>query len=301
MAKPAKIGLVLGGGGARGLAHVGVIEILEKENIPIDFITGSSMGALIGGVYAQNPDASLLREKVENFIKGPKFKALGVDNFRQKKIKDPDDVLSQLAQEVKRRIVINLAAHRKSLLKFERLKLAVEDLLEDTEIEDCIIPFACVAADLISGEEVVFKSGSIRKAVEGSSAIPGFIQPVEYNGRQLIDGSIINNFPIQPAIELGADLTIAINVSLQFEENSNINNVIDIVMRSAQITTKKLNELLKNQSDFIILPEIGDIHWSEFNRIDEIIEKGRLATKVKIPDLKRLINKRSGFLYNLFK
>ena len=199
MTKPAKIGLVLGGGGARGLAHVGVIEVLEQENIPIDFITGSSMGALIGGVYAQNPNATLLREKVENFIKGPKFKELGVDNFRQKEIKDPDDIISQLAREVKRRIVINLAAHRKSLLKFERLTLAVENLLEDSEIENCKIPFACVAADLVSGEEVIFKSSSIRKAVEGSSAIPGFIQPVEYNGHQLIDGSIINNFPIQPA------------------------------------------------------------------------------------------------------
>jgi len=298
--KKPKVGLVLGGGGARGLAHVGVIEALEEENVPIDYIAGSSMGALIGGTYAQNPKASILKNKVENFIKGPKFKELGVNNFRQKQIKDPDDILSQLAHEVKRRIVINLAAHRKALLKFERLKLAVENLLEDKNIENCVLPFACVAADLISGEEVIFNSGNIRKAVEGSSAIPGFIEPVEYYGKQLIDGSIINNFPVQTAIDMGAEMTIVVNVSLQFEENSEADNVVDIIMRSAQITTKKLNDHLKNQADLIISPETGDVHWSEFTRMDEIIEKGRLAAKEKIPEIKKQLLKKSGFLHRWF-
>jgi NTE family protein len=298
--KKQKVGVILGGGGARGLAHIGVIEMLEKENIPIDIITGSSIGALIGGLFAQNPDASFMRSKVEGFIKGPKFKELGVNNFRQKKIKDPDDILSQLAHEVKRRIVINLAAHRKSLLKFERLKLAVDNLLEDTNIENCDIPFACIAADLISGEEVIFQSGNIRKAVESSSAIPGFIQPVEYNGKQLVDGSVINNFPIQPAIDLGAELTIVVNVSLQFEENTEINNVVDIVMRSSQITSKKLHDHLKNHADIIISPEIGDIHWSEFTRIDEIIEKGRSAATEILPEVKKRLYKRSGILKKWF-
>ena len=99
---------------------------------------------------------------------------------------------------------------------------------------------------------------------------------------------------------MGAKLTIAVDVSLQFEENSKIDNVIDIVMRSAQITTKKLNEHLKSQADFILLPAIGDIHWSEFYRIDEIIEKGRLAAKEKIPDIKRHISKKLKFLHKWF-
>lgn len=300
MADPLKVGLILGGGGARGLAHIGVIEVLQRENIPIDYIAGSSMGALMGGIYAQNPDAGILKNNVEDFIKGPKFKQLGVDNFRQKKIKDPDDVLSQLTYKVKRRIVINLAANRKSLLKIERLKLAVENLLEDKNIEDCIVPFVCVAADLISGEEVVFTSGRIRKAVEGSSAIPGFIQPVEYESKQLIDGSIINNFPVQQVKDMGAELTIAVNVSLQFEENSEIDNVVDIVMRSAQITVKKLNNHLIDHADIIISPETGDVHWSEFSRIDEIIEKGRIAAEQKLDEIKKHLNKRLGFFQKLF-
>ncbi len=298
--KKLKVGLVLGGGGARGLAHVGVIEELEQANIPINFVTGSSMGALIAGVYAQYPDASKLKDKVVDFVKGPKFKELGVNNFRQKEIKDPDDILSQMAQRVKRRIVINLAAHRIALLKFDRLKLAVDELLEDKNIEDCKIPFACSAADLYSGEEVILKKGNIKSAVEGSSAIPGFLPPVEKDGKLLIDGSVVNNFPVQPLTEWGADLTIAVNVSLQFEGNTSMDNVIDIVMRAGQITGKKLNDLLKDQADIVISPPTGDIHWSEFNRIDELIEKGRIEARQIIPDIKKILKKKSGIFYRLF-
>lgn len=297
---PFKIGLVLGGGGARGLAHVGVIEELEHADIPIHIIGGSSIGALIGGIYAQHPDASILHDKVYRFIKGPKFKNLGVNNFRQKENKDPDDILSQMAQRVKRRIVINLAARRIALLKFERLQLAVEELIDNNNIEDCQLPFACTAADLISGEEVVFRKGNIRTAIGSSSAIPGFLPPVKYNGKLLIDGSVVNNFPINSVKEMGANITIAVNVSLQFEENNSIDNVVDIVMRAGQITGKKLNDLLKKQADVIISPDTGNIHWSEFNRIDELIEKGKNAAREKIPDIKKIIKKKTNLFYRLF-
>lgn len=301
MLRPLKIGLILGGGGARGLAHVGVIEELERANIPIHLISGSSIGALIGGIYAQHPDAAKLHDKVYRFINGSKFKDLGVNNFRQKEKKDPDDILSQMAQRVKRRIVINLATHRIALLKFERLQLAVENLLEDKNIEECQIPFVCSAADLISGEEVIFNKGSIRNAVGGSSAIPGFIPPVKYNGKLLIDGSVVNNFPIKVLEQMGASLTIVVNVSLQFEENSSLNNVVDIVMRAGQITGKKLNDLLRDQADIVISPDTGSIHWSEFNRIEEIIEKGKIAAREKIPEIKKMIKKRTGLFHRWFK
>jgi len=169
-----KIGLVLGGGGARGLAHVGVINVLQREGIPIHFIGGSSMGALIGGVFAQHPDPEILNRKFRTFLSGPKFKKLGVNNLKKRGEKDPDDVLGQLTHRVKRQLIINLAVNRLSLLKAERLTIAITSLLENTLIEDCKIPFACVASDLRSGESVVFNSGRIRPAIEGSSAIPGF-------------------------------------------------------------------------------------------------------------------------------
>ncbi len=296
-----KVGLVLGGGGARGLAHVGVIKVLREAGIPINVITGTSMGALIGGVYAQQESAEILEARVVDFITGPKFKELGVNNFRQKQQRDPDDILSQLTHKVKRRLVINLAANRLALLKMERLQVAVTELLEDRPIEECKLPFACVATDLNSGCEVQFREGNIRTAVEASSAIPGFIPPVEMNGKMLIDGSVINNFPVELAREMGAERVLVVNVSLQFEENSPVDNVIDLVMRAGQITNRKLNELLQEKADLVISPEIGDVHWSEFTRVKELIALGEQAARDKLPEIEKILASPRTWLERVFQ
>jgi NTE family protein len=291
-----KVGLVLGGGGARGLGHVGVIKVLAREGIPIDFIAGSSMGALIGGIYAQNPDANLLESRVCSFIKSKRFKKLGVNNFRKKSERDPDDLLKQLTHKVKRQLVINFAANRISVLKAERLQIAITSLLNKSNIEDCKIPFACVASDLRSGESVVFRSGGIRPAVEGSSAIPGFLPPVKYKGYYLIDGGVSNNFPVDVVRKMGAKFVIAIDASLDFDTNVKINNVIDLVLRSAQISVRHLDDHLKQHADYVIKPQTGNIHWSEFNRVNEVIEKGEIAAQKAIPKIKSQLRKKRGLI-----
>ena len=282
----------MGGGGARGLAHVGVINVLQREKIPIHYIVGSSMGALIGGIFAQNPEYGSLDKKVRSFLNGPGFKKLGVNNFKKKGEKDPDDVLRQLTRKVKRQLIINLAANRLALLKAERLSLAITSLLNNSLIEDCIIPFACIASDLRSGQSVIFKSGQIRSAVEGSSAIPGFIPPVKYNGHILIDGAVSNNFPVDVVRDMGANFTIAIDVSLNFDENAKVNNVIDLVIRSTQITIRHLDHQLKKQADYVIRPDVGNVHWSEFNRVDELIQKGEEAAELVIPEIKKHLKRK---------
>ena len=293
--KPFKVGLVLGGGGARGLAHVGVINVLERAGIPIDIIGGSSMGALLGGIYAQNPNAELLDKKVREFIKGPRFHRLGINNFKQKTEKDPYDVIRQLAHQVKRQLTINLAANRLALLKPERLGLVVKTLLEDTLIENCKIPFVCIATDLKNGNAIVFNSGRIRPAIEGSSAIPGFIPPVHYNGHVLIDGSVSNNFPIEPVRQMGASVVISVDASLDFEEDIAVDNVIDLVIRSAQISVRHLDGYLKRQSDMIISPPIGDVHWSEFNRVDELIQRGEQSAEEVLPKINKMLTRKKLF------
>jgi NTE family protein len=224
-----------------------------------------------------------------------------VDNLRQKQRSDPDDILAQLAHQVKRRLIINLAANRIALLKAERLTLAVNALLEDNHIEECEIPFACVATDLLSGNEVIFDSGKIRPAVSGSSAIPGFIPPVHYNGYMLIDGSVVNNFPMDILRAKGADFVIAVDVSLHFDANIEIKNVLDLVMRTNQITTRKLNTLLQKNADYLIQPEIGEIHWSEFRRVDELIHFGEQAAENALRDIRKLRGKGDSFFKRLFR
>ena len=301
MVRSYKIGLALGGGGARGLAHVGVINVLHRSGIPIDVITGTSIGALIGGIYAQDPNPERLNKKVNDFIKGPRYKKLGVNNFRYKSNKDPDDILRQLSQRVKRQLIINIAANRIALLKDERLKIAIKSLLEDTLIEDCKIPFACVATDLISGEAIVFDKGRIYAAIEGSSSIPGFLPPLEYNSYRLIDGSVSRNFPITTTRQMGANIVITVDVALNFDKNVKINNVIDLIIRTEQITAYHLDNHLKEHSDVIIKPDTGDIHWSEFDRVEEIIQKGEEAAEKIMPDLKKIISKKGSIFHKLFR
>lgn len=291
---------MLGGGGARGLAHIGVLKVLQNAGITPDVICGSSMGAFVGALFAQNPDAAQLEAKVVEFISGPLFDALGVNNLRLKKQRDPDDVLSQMTRRVKRRLVLNLAVNRIALLKSRRLRFAVESLLQDDLIENTVVPFACTATDLISGQDVMFDKGSIRSAVESSSAIPGFIPPVKSDGRLLIDGSVANNFPVDTARAMGANYIIVVDVSLDIETVNGVRNVIDLIMRSSRITSNKLNLMLKAQADYIIRPQVGQIHWSEFTRTDELISAGEAAAREALVPVQNALNQRKSPLQKYF-
>ena len=294
MAIPRKLGLVLGGGGARGLAHIGLLKVLENAQIPLSVIGGSSMGALIGAMYAQHPDAVRLEQRVIRFLKSPRYKELGIHNLRHKNHKDPDDILRQMARNVKRRVIINMAANRNALLKSERLRTAIDALIDDSSIESCKIRFVCTATDLISGDVVYLKSGSIRSAVESSSAIPGFIPPVSLDGYLLVDGSVADNFPIEAVRTMGANRVVAVDVSLDFEEDLEIDNVIDLVIRSAQISARHLDEHLKRKADLVIKPTIGNVHWSEFGRYKELIQLGEDAALRALPDIQQLRVERRG-------
>jgi len=272
-----KTGIVLGGGGARGLAHIGVLKALLKANISIDVISGTSMGALVGAVYAQNPDIKYVEQRFREFINSDKFHSLGGVRFRQSQSYEPEDLLQQISREFKRRIIINLAAHRKSLLKSERLRIAVDELIEEKDIKQSDLPFACAAVDLLSGREIVFTSGPIRQAVLASSAIPGIMPPVEIGKMQLVDGSVCLNFPVETARNLGADFVIASDVSADFVEGKKLDNVVDIIIRTNTVATNKLNRLSLNTADAIIKPQVGKVAWSEFEQVESLFEAGHEA------------------------
>lgn len=293
--KKSKIGLVLGGGGARGLAHIGVLQSLQAYGIPIDIIVGSSMGAMIGAMYAQHPDADFVEQKYREFLSSEKFSALGATRFRKSNTYEPEDLLHQLSREIKRRVVINLAAHRKSLLKPERLNVSIEYLIEEGLIENTLVPFACSAVDITSGQEVVFQKGDIHQAVSASAAIPGFLPPVELDGHQLIDGSVSNNFPIETARKMGADIIIASNVSASFGPEE-VNNVVDIIIRANAAASAKINLTALKNADFVLTPAIGNVNWSDFEQVDFLIEQGSLETQRNIEDIRRIMKKKSSLI-----
>ena len=291
-----KIGLVLGGGGARGLAHIGLLKTFEENNIKIDFITGSSMGALIGAMYAQDPNAKQVEERVKTFLTSDKFKKAGKNYFKHQQNYEPGDLIQHLGRQIKQRVIINLAAHRKSLMKGARLKLAVSELLANDNIENTAIPFACSATDLRYGKPQIFKQGNIRSAVMASAAIPGFIPPIEYEDKVLVDGSVCNNFPVDAVKELGAEFIIASDVSLLMDSNTPLTNVIDIIIRANTVSTNRVNELLLEKVDFIIAPEMGNVHWSQFEKYDYVIKKGYEASGDQVQKLLNLIAAKKSFL-----
>lgn len=273
------IGLVLGGGGARGLAHIGVLRALTEAGFDIRVVTGTSMGALVGAVYAQYPNVDYVEKKFRDFLDNPKFKPLKDLRFRQNKSYDPDDLLSQLSQEIKRRVVINLAAGRKGLLKSQRLMDAIIELVEDGLIEKTKIPFACAAVDLVSGKEVVFTSGPIRRAILASAAIPGILPPVEIGNQQLVDGAVGSNFPIRVARERGAGFVVTSNVSTEIVEQTEFNNVIDIIMRTNVIASTRLNQLTLRQADYVLQVPVGNVDWNDFEKLENLIRIGYYEAK----------------------
>jgi NTE family protein len=298
VSKIPRIGLALGGGGARGLAHLSVLRVLEENDIPIAAIAGTSIGSIIGASYALEPNIEKVQAQIKEFLNSPKFQESGLDLFKKKTA--AENFFGQVATYVKERIVINLAHSRPSLVGAWRVTRAVETLLAGRRFEDCRIPFSCVATDLRTGEEVVFRKGELNKAVQASMSIPGFLPPVEYDGHLLVDGAVLSPVPVLPCRALGVDVVIAVEVGQRLEKNGDLDSVIDIVFRASSITTRRYTEMLLEEADIIIRPEVGDVHWSEFSKMPRILAAGEAAAKEALPEIRRLVKPRPSVWQRLF-
>ncbi|MCB0264199.1 MAG: patatin-like phospholipase family protein [Calditrichaeota bacterium] len=287
-----KVALVLSGGGARGLAHVGVLKALEKANIKIDMIVGCSFGAIIGGIYAQNPDYDALEARLNAFMHEAAFRGLGLDFLKKSNVKS-DDTLRQFANGIKDWVLMNLIAKKVALLKAERLEKAVESLIAPGNIEDTKIPFACNATDLISGSPFLFAEGDMRKAITASATIPGYFPPVSHENRMLVDGAITYNLPIRHARNLGADFIIAVDVHPILHPELNFKNVFEVILRSKTITSNTLSDEIQNSAEVLIQPPIREYYWYEFDRYVEIIKAGEETANLQLEDIKHEIKVRS--------
>ncbi len=282
-----RLGLALGGGGARGLAHIGVLKIFEANHLPIDMIAGTSIGAMVGATYALHPQTSVVEKRALEFIHSPEFEESGLDLFKKKNA--AENFFAQVATFVKERIVINLAHSRPSLIGGSRITQVVDFVLEDRDFEDTQIPFACVATDLTTGEEIVFREGRIRRAVQASMSIPGFLPPVNLHGYQMVDGAVVAPVPILACRALGADIVIAVDVGQTLDDLPEFENVVDIIFRTGTITNRRFNHMLLQMADLAIRPNVGHVHWSEFRKIRELINEGERTASVMLPAIRRLL------------
>ena len=189
-----KIGLALSDGGARGLSHIGVLETLHSQ-IPFSYVSGTSIGAVIGAMYCSTKDPKWIYNRFKLFFETDEFNSIGLSRLN---IDDNDEPTfwEDIGQYVKEKLIINLAIDRKGILKPSRLKDALEFLIPIKNFEDLKIPFSCIAVDLNSGKDIIYDSGNLIDAVLASSAIPGYLQPIEKDNMLLVDGGVSMPIPV---------------------------------------------------------------------------------------------------------
>ncbi len=286
MGEKMKIGLALGGGGARGLAHIGVLKILEENGIKPDIICGTSIGAIVGGKYAHIPSWRIVWEDVVRAIEGEAFKKAGMELFAEEEgRKNP---FQEFLKVVEKGILYSRAIASTSLVSPKAYMEAIKDFFgQDFLIEETRIPFAAVATDLITGAEVIITRGSMVKAVAASAAIPGIFPPVKWHDFLLIDGGWTEILPATCARLMGADFVIGVWIGKDISEFAGVNNSFEVVSRADEITRHYLGVLRKKECDFIIEPDVGKFVWSEFDKKDEIFVKGEKAAAETMKELKK--------------
>jgi len=283
-----KVGLALGGGGARGMAHIGVLKVLERENIPINLVVGTSIGSVIGGMYAQLTDAAEVERRVLNYLHGEMFKSLDLHILSQKDTKE-ERFLERMVTFLKHQYILTRSFTRMGLMRRKILDDALKELIGDGDIRDTRIPFAAVTTDIWSGEDIVLREGPLRKAVAASSTIPGTFQPVEWNGYSLIDGGVIDMVPVWETFEAGAKIVIGVDVTRDLVRPKEFKNGLEIMFRADEITNYRLNKIHLRDADIVIRPEVGEAHWADFAMAEEFIARGEKAAEAKVKEIRSVI------------
>lgn len=274
----------------RGLAHIGVFKVLEREKIPIDFIVGASMGAVIGASYALSADSSTLEEKMLGLLKREeiaKLEALAAESRPEEK----KMIIEGLTSFVKDLLLWNLKGIKRWIANGAEIKSLVKESVEDADFSQTKIPFACVACDLKTGEEVILDKGRMVEAVMASSAVAAVFPPVQLGERLLVDGGIISEVPVEAACKLGADFVLAVNVGSQVFHDK-FRHGMDILFQTDEIRSYELTRLKLKLADFVITPGVQRISWAAFSKGEECIYEGEKAAEEAITRLKSAIAKK---------
>lgn len=287
-----RIGLVLSGGGARGAAHIGVLEVLEELRVPVDMISGTSMGSIVGGLYA----AGLSPEELGGIIQS-------VDWVRVFDDKPDRPSLSFRRKEDDRNFLTNLRFAFKNggffvppgVVEGQKLEFLLRTITIGqtgvARIEDLPLPFRAVATDIRTGEAVVLSRGTLATAQRASMSIPGAFSPVEIEGRLLVDGYLANNLPIDVVETLGADAVIAVDISTPVSEIDSDTSALGINAQASVFATQANQRLQKERlgkDDVLLTPDLGDVGSASFSRMPEAIDAGRRAALAAAPALSRL-------------
>lgn len=295
-----RIGLALAGGGARGVAHIGVLQVLKENKIPVHAVAGTSAGAVAGAMYAATLDPEWMEIRFREFLKSDTFKALRSERLRRSPSSgEPQSFFSQIGRMVKDKLVITIALGRQGIIRRDTMVEVMRFLLPVRDFSELKVPLKVMVTDLNSGNELVVTQGDLVEAVVQSVSIPGYMWPWEKNGQVLMDGAVSCPVPINALLNSGLDFTIAVDIARREMKSLESMNVVNVIGRAEQITLNRLSDELVRKADFVIQPAVSDAHWTEFNRLDEFLENGREATREALPLLGKQFDLRRRWSYRL--
>lgn len=282
--------VALGGGGARGLAHIGFLKVLDQSKIKIDAISGCSMGAIVGGLYSYFGNAEAVEDFVIKTIQSEKYKELGIDKLGKRKYESNVSYLEQFFDFIGTSIHILKAINKTSYFD-EDLTNEIFDFIPDVPIESLKIKFFAVASDLLSGQEIIFSSGSLRRALQASSAIPGIFPPVKYKEHLLVDGSVTDLVPVKILKDCGYGKILAVDVVKSLQNPNPPKNILEILYRVESISSYHLSSMQLLDADILINPDVREYDWSDFNFAQEIILEGEKSAQENLNAIKKLYHK----------
>lgn len=296
--KKPKIGLVLSGGGAKGFAHIGVLKVLEAAGIKIDYIGGTSMGAVVGGLYASGYNAT----QIDSIFRKINFDELLQDyNPRTSKsfYEKRNDEMYAISLPFNKWSLGIPVALSKGLYNYNVLNQLTNKVRHVRDFSKLPIPFLCIATDIETGEEVILDKGYLPQAMLASSAFPTLFSPVEIDGRLLIDGGVTNNYPVDQVRKMGADIIIGVDVQDDLKDRNSLKDATRILV---QISNLQMIESMKekiNKTDIYIKPDISGYNVISFDDGRDIIRKGEEASFVVYEKLKVLGNTETYKLQSL--
>ena len=282
--KDVKVGLVLSGGGAKGFAHVAALKVLEEAGVRVDYIGGTSMGAIVGALYASGYNANQL----DSIIKAIDFEKILSDDLPRKskpfynKENGEKYALSLPIKNKKVGIPVAISEGQNVLNLLTELTQHVNNINDFSKLP---IPFVCVATNLVTGEQEVLRNGFLPEAVKASGSFPTLLAPVEINGKLLSDGGIVNNFPVDEVKAMGADVIIGVDIQSGLEDKDHLDSAVKILNQIVGFQMYKTLKEKHEKVDLLIKPDMDGFNVVSFDKINQILKEGDIATREKYSEL----------------
>ena len=282
-----KVGVVLSGGGAKGFAHIGALRVIEEAGIPIDFIAGTSMGSIVGGLYAVGYDPDMMQklcteQNWDLIIKDqiPR-KFMPLDKRYHERHYLVSVPLKNGKLKIKRSMVDGMYVN----MLLTRLTMPA---YKERDFDSLPVPFLCIGTDMITADPIEFRKGSLAQSIRSSMSIPFLFEPVEYDGYLLCDGGLTNNFPVQNVRAMGADIIIGVDLEIIKSDPEVLDNSLKVLERLIAVVSQDKSNEAREQCDILIRPDIGKANIMSFNDFDPIIQCGEKGAQDMYPALKRL-------------